>query len=409
MVTMRARGYYEAVWRDFDAQKRLVLVSGPRQAGKTTLAKAVAGKEPASVYLNYDIPRDKRRLLDNPAFFEELDHEKGVVPLVILDEIHKYRDWKNYLKGAYDGYGDRFRFLVTGSGRLDLYQRKGDSLAGRYWQFHLFPFTLGELCGLRPDPEAFVARMLDLPHGPGRDVDDLWEALSRCSGFPEPFVSGQARTYRRWAASYHRQVLREDVRDAFAVKDIDTMETLYGLLPERVGSGFSASSCADILKVSHGTIAAWIEVFKRFALIFSLRPYHRKIGRSLVKEPKLYFYDFARVEDPGARFENMVALELQRAAVLWTDYGAGDFDLWYLRTKDRKEVDFLLTRDQKPLLMVEAKLSDTDASPTLAYFQALLGVPAVQLVNRPGIGRIITAGVRPTLVVTASRWLATLG
>jgi len=409
MDMMRIREYYESLWKDFDASKHLVLVSGPRQSGKTTLAKSIAAREPSSMYLNYDIPRDKRTLVEDPAFFEKVDRQGDEIPLIVLDEIHKYRDWKNYLKGAVDGYGDRFRFLVTGSGRLDLYQRRGDSLAGRFWQFHLFPFTVGELCSRKPDPEGFVTRILEVPSGSFGEPKDLWSTLSRSSGFPEPFVSGDPRTYRRWAAGYHRQVLRDDVRDAFAVKDIDTMEALYTLLPSRVGSSFSASGAAELLKVSHSTIAAWIEVFKRLYLVFSLRPFHRKIGRSLVKEPKLYSFDFIRVDDPGARFENMVALELLRATTLWTDYGAGDYELWYLRTKEKHEVDFLVTRDAVPLFMVEAKLSDTEISPGLARFQALLQVPAIQLVNREGIARIITTGANRTLVVTAWRWLAGLG
>ena len=405
---MKERQYYTSIWRDFDSRKHLVLVSGPRQSGKTTLAKTIAQREPASLYFNYDIPKDKRTLIEDPTFFEKIDRKMGDIPLVVLDEIHKYKDWKNYLKGVYDGFSDAYRFLVTGSGRLDLYQRRGDSLAGRYLQFHLFPFTMGELFSDRIGPEDIASRLLDISIGSEAEAGDAWNTLFHCSGFPEPFLRGETRTYRRWAAGYHRQVLREDVRDAFAVKQIDTMEALYSLISPRIGSSFSASSCADILKVSHSTVSAWLEVFRRFFLIFSIRPYHKRIGRSLLKEPKLYFYDFLRVDDEAARFENMVGLELKRATTLWTDDGFGDHDLWYLRTKEKREVDFLVTKDQNPLFMVEAKLSDSDPSPTLRYFQDIMNIPAVQLVNRPGIGRILKNGANRILIATAARWLAAL-
>jgi predicted AAA+ superfamily ATPase len=409
MDIMRERPYYVSVWKELDARKRLILISGPRQSGKTTLAKSIGSREPAWLYFNYDVPRDRQTLLKDPAFFQKVDRARGVLPLIVLDEIHKYRDWKNYLKGAYDGYSDQYRFLVTGSGRLDLYQRRGDSLAGRYWQFHLFPFTIAELFAHQVPSGDIFSRLVDPPAISDAETADVWAALSQCSGFPEPFLSGEKRTYRRWAAGYHRQVLREDVRDAFAVKQIDTMESLYHLLPDRTGSSFSASGCAELLRVSHSTISSWIEVFKRFYLVFSIRPYHHKVGRSLLKEPKLYFYDFIRVQDEAARFENMVALELARATSLWTDQGNGDFDLYYLRTKERREVDFLVTRDGHPFFMVEAKLSDTDPSPNLAFFQNILDIPAIQVVNRPGIARVHRNARHRTLVVTAARWLAGLG
>ena len=406
---MRERPYYVSVWKELDARKRLILVSGPRQSGKTTLAKSIGSGEASWLYFNYDVPADRQTLLKDPAFFQKVDRVNGALPLIVLDEIHKYREWKNYLKGAYDGYSDSYRFLVTGSGRLDLYQRRGDSVAGRYWQFHLFPFTMGELFAEKIPPGEFFRRLAEPPGISDAETADAWAALSRCSGFPEPFVAGDDRTYRRWAASYHRQVLREDVRDAFAVKQIDTMESLYLLLPDRVGSSFSASSCADLLRVSHTTISSWIEVFKRFYLVLTIRPYHRKISRSLLKEPKLYFYDYIRVQDEAARFENMVALELARATTLWTDQGIGEFGLWYLRTREKREIDFLVTRDGHPFFMVEAKSSETDPSPNIAHFQNLLGIPAIQVVNRTGIARVYKSGRHSTLVVSAARWLAGLG
>jgi predicted AAA+ superfamily ATPase len=406
---MRERPYYVSVWKELDARKRMILLSGPRQSGKTTFAKAIGSGESSWLYFNYDVPSDRQTLLKDPAFFQKVDRARGVLPLIVLDEIHKYKDWKNYLKGAYDGYADGYRFLVTGSGRLDLYQRRGDSLAGRYWQFHLFPFTIGELFADKIPPGAFFSGLADPPALSDVETSKAWAALGRFSGFPEPFVAGEERTYNRWGSSYHRQVLREDVRDAFAVKQIDTMESLYLLLPDRVGSSFSASSCAELLRVSHTTISSWIEVFKRFYLVFTIRPYHRKVGRSLVKEPKLYFYDFTRVRDEAARFENMVALELARATSLWTDLGIGDFGLWYLRTREKREIDFLVTKDARPLFMVEAKTSETEPSKNIAHFQGLLDIPAIQVVNRPGIARVYKEDRHTTLVVSAARWLAGLG
>jgi hypothetical protein len=404
---MTDRPYYNSVWTDFDQKKRLILISGPRQTGKTTFAKTLARAEKASVYYNYDIPGEKRKIIENPAFFENIDRAPGVTPLVILDEIHKYKEWKNYLKGVFDGYGDSFRFLVTGSGRLDLYQRKGDSLAGRYWQFHMFPFTIGEIGSASPRDPGFAEKLMEPPDPVS--ASSIWETLKICSGFPEPFMQGNDKTYRRWAQSYHRQVLRDDIRDAMNIKQVDAMETLYEMVAPRVGSGFSAAACAEQLRVSHATVVSWIEVFKKFYLLFSIKPYHRRISRALLKEPKLYLYDFVQVREPAARFENMAALELLRAVRLWTDYGYGTFELHYLRTKEKREVDFLITRDANPLLLIEAKLSETEISPNLIYFQNLLNVPAVQLVDRPGIARIIKNDKEKVLVVSADRWLFGLG
>ncbi|MDY6955151.1 MAG: ATP-binding protein, partial [Thermodesulfobacteriota bacterium] len=352
---MTERAYYKKIWADFDKEKHLVLVSGPRQAGKTTFAKDMASQEPVSLYFNYDIPDNKVKILQNPTFFEEVDRQKGELPLIILDEIHKYRDWKNYLKGIYDGYSDDFRFLATGSGRLELSRKKGDSLAGRYLQFYLYPFTLGELfsSSIGMDDED---SLLEIPDQ-NQEAQEAWETMFRVSGFPEPFLKGTRLKYRRWAKSYHSQVIRDDIRDEYAARQIDTMEALYFLLSECVGNPLSYSNHARTLKVSHKTVASWTSLFERFFLVFSLRPYSRRISRSLVKEPKLYFYDYCRIDDDALRFENMVAVELSRAVTLWSDFGLGEYDLWYLRNKDKEEVDFLVTERGKPQFMVEAKLS----------------------------------------------------
>jgi predicted AAA+ superfamily ATPase len=405
---MKKRSYYENLWREFDSQKSMVMIAGPRQTGKTVLAREIAGTEARSVYFNYDTPHDKARLAQTPAFFEHVDRIKGVRPLVVLDEIHKYRDWKNYLKGIYDGYSSEYRFLITGSGSMDLFHQRGDSLAGRYLLFHMFPFTIGELFSLSPRKTISVANLLDLPEGRNLRTEDALDTMMRCSGFPEPFLMGDEKKYRRWAASYHQQIVRNDIRDAFAVRDIDAMETLYTLLAERVGSPLSVAQLMDPLKVSHKTIDSWLSVLESLLLVFRVRPYHRRISRSILKTPKFYSYDFCRVDNDGKRFENLVAVELKRATTCWTEYGLGKFDLFYLRNKEHEEVDFLVTQDSKPLLLVEAKTDDESPASNLRKFQALLGVPAVQLIRRNGVSRAFHNGPNRILVVSASTWLATL-
>ena len=403
---MKMRRYYKEIWGAFNQEKHLVLVSGPRRAGKTIFAKEIASEEPVSLYFNYDILANKAKILQNPTFFEEVDRIKGNLPLIILDEIHKYSDWKNYLKGIYDGYSDEMRFLVTGSGRLDISRKKGDSLAGRYLHFHLWPFTIGELSASSTGIEDTNV-FLEIPEQ-NRVAREAWETMFHVSGFPEPFLKGTKVKYRRWSKTYHTQVIRDDIRDEFAVRQIDKMEALYFLLSESVGAPFSSSNHARTLKISHKTVSSWLTVFERFFLVFRIRPFTKRISRSLVKEPKVYFYDYCRVKNDALRFENMVAVELNRAVTLWTDFGLGEYELWYLRNKEKEEVDFVITDGGRPLFMVETKLSDTNVSPHLIKFQRVLNIPAIQLVNKPNIAMKIRNGANSVLIVSAADWLCGL-
>ena len=306
---MKKRPYFEEFWREFDREKSLVMISGPRQAGKTTLARAIAAKQASALYFNYDIPDDKVRLAEDPLFFQQLDRASDHRPLVILDEIHKYKSWKSYLKGIYDGFSHEYRFLATGSGKLDLYRRQGDALAARYRHFHLFPFTMGELYCEAPSGR---------PKHPGFDTpleratseqQEALDDLLNCSGFPEPFLRGTRTSYNRWASVYHREILRADVRDVSGVRDLDTVEMLYHLLIPRVGSPLSIAQLMGPLKTAHRTIGSWISLFDRLQLTFRLKPFSRRINRSILKEPKLYFIDYARVRNAGKRFENLIAVE----------------------------------------------------------------------------------------------------
>ncbi len=240
------------------------------------------------------------------------------------------------------------------------------------------------------------------------EVEDVWKTMFRVGGFPEPFLKGSELKYKQLANSYHSQVIRNDIRDEFAVKQIDTMETLYALVSECAGSPFSAANHARTLKTSPKTVASWLSVFEWFFLVFKLRPYSRRLPRSLVKEARVYLYDYGRVGDEGPRFENMVAVELNRAVTVWNDFGIGDYDLRYIRNKEKEEVDFIVTDDGNPLFMIEAKLTQTAISPYLKKFQNILNIPTIQLVNTPGIAGILKNGSNRILVASAANWLSGL-
>ncbi len=406
---MIKRRIYLNLWKELSSAKQMIFVSGPRQAGKTTLAKEIAGDFKNNLYFNWDIVANKKRLISNPLFFEELNRKDHSKPLVILDEIHKYKGWKNYLKGVYDQFKESYKFIISGSGRLDLYQKGGDSLAGRYFLFHLFPFTISELAGQRREFRQFLKSPIDgLILAGGSKTRLSWQRLYRVGGFPEPFVNKDAIFWQRWSNNYTRQIIREDIRDTFGLKQVDSIETLFSLLPSRVGSPISINNLAGDLQVSFESVKSWLRLFEIYYLIFMVGPWTRKISRAIVKEKKLYLFNYPEVDDPGGRFENMVALELLRAVYNWNEYGWGRFSLHYLRNKDKEEVDFLIAEGNNPFLLIETKISDDAPAKSLINFQKILNVPAVQLVNKEGVFRYVNGVNNKILVVTANQWLASL-
>ncbi|HEY5496712.1 MAG TPA: ATP-binding protein [Syntrophales bacterium] len=405
---MIARELYRNIWQELASDKEMVFLAGPRQTGKTTLGGIIAEGFANSLYFNWDIPEQRSRLLQNPSFFEEVDRKDASPPLIIFDEIHKYRDWKNYLKGVYDGSRSGYRFLVSGSGRLDIYQKGGDSLAGRYLLFHLFPFTLAELGNVRRSYEEFMLEPFAVSSASGSELREIWNSLGSYSGFPEPFLTARAATYARWSNSYARQLIREDIRDLTDVRSVTAMETLFHLLPSRVGNPLSVSGMARDLQVSPVSVRNWLDLFERFFLVFSIAPWTEKVARAILKERKVYLFDYPRIKDDGARFENRVALELWRAVTSWSDLGRGDFGLHFIRNKEKQEVDFLLTRNREPFLLVEAKLAEREPSAPLRKFQQALRVPALQLIEAGDRYRLISNGDQQIMVAPAWLWLAGL-
>lgn len=405
---MKTRTLYLNIWQDLAADKQMIFLAGPRQAGKTTLTHMISESFKNHLYFNWDIADHRTAFLQNPTFFESMKRRDASPPLVILDEIHKYKDWKNYLKGIYDQFHNKYRFLVSGSGRLDLYQKGGDSLAGRYFLFHLWPLTISELGNRNRKINRFLQDPLQMEIAKTGELKEIWRALSEFSGFPEPYLAGRKTTYRRWTNIYSQQLIREDIRDLTGIKSIVDLETLYFLLPSKVGSPLSVPSLALDLKVSYNSVQSWLSAFERFFLAFTIGPWTRKIARAIQKERKLYLWDVPRIKEPAARFENMVALELYRAVTGWNDMGYGTFSLHFIKNKEQQEVDFVIANDGDPVVLIEAKLGETTPSSALRKFQNSLKTPAIQLVEEAEGYRVVPNGNQSILVAPAYQWLPNL-
>lgn len=368
MVGMALRPrLYDRVLADHVARRRqMAFVTGPRQVGKTTTCRARS-----SAYLSWDDDDHRRVLLAGPAAIAAAAGT-GVLrertPVLTLDELHKYARWRALLKGLFDTHGADLRLLVTGSSRLDVARRGGDSLMGRYLPYRMHPFTVGEL----EDRELPGERLVRAPRAPDRA--DL-EALVEHGGYPEPFVARDRRFTRRWGALRREQLVRGDLRDLASVEDIARLDTFARLLEERSASPLVYSHLAREVQVSVDTARRWVDVLVAFHLGFLVRPWFRNVARSLRKEPKWYLRDWSGIADPGARAETFVACHLLKTVEGLSDLGLGSFQLGYLRDKDRREVDFVVVRDGRPWFLVEAKHADDALSPALGRFQAQLGAP----------------------------------
>ncbi len=342
--------------------RQMAFVSGPRQTGKTTSCRQCA-----SHYLSWDILEDQRVILKGPASLAdrlELNRPRSNRPIVVLDELHKYSKWKSFLKGFFDGYGDKIQILVTGSSRLDIYRKGGDSLMGRYFLYRMHPFSVGEIARTegRNTP---IAKALEI------GASD-WEALWTFGGFPEPFLNRNARFSQRWQSLRMQQFTKEDLREMTQVQELGSIEVLAHILAERSGHQLILSSLANETNVSVDTISRWLTLFEHMHYGFRLRPWFKDVANSLRKEPKWFLRDWSAIADPGQRAETFVACHLLKAVEGWTDLGLGQFELSYIRTKQKKEVDFLVIRDRKPWFLVEVKKANTVISSALTAFHRQL-------------------------------------
>ncbi len=398
---------YERIWQRLSSYKQMVFIAGPRQAGKTTFTQILTQGFNNSLHFNWNILDKKRKLIKNPSFYEEVHRTDNSPPFIIFDELHKYSNWKSYLKSVYDRDKGNYKFIVSGSGRLDMYQKGGDSLAGRYFILYLWPFTLGELAENRVTFEEFIFNPIEV-RPVTNETQPIWRRLGQCTEFPDPYLDGTSEFYRIWSNAYRKQLLREDIRDLTSVRSIEDMELLFSLLPSRVASPLSMAGLSRDIGVSFDSVRNWIELFEDFFMVFRIAPWTRKIFRAITKEKKLYLFDYAGIESSAAKFENIVALELFRAVSNWNDLGLGHFSLNYLRNREKEEVDFLISNNHNPLFLIETKLSDDDAANSLRKFQNILNIPAVQLVNRDGICKVISNNSSKMLIISADHWLSLL-
>jgi len=376
-----------------DLHEKMVFLGGPRQVGKTTLCREILGahfEKPA--YFNWDNRADRKMIM---AATWPADAQ-----LLIFDEIHKYRQWKQLIKGEFDKHKDTFKFIVTGNARLDLYRRGGDSLQGRYHHYRLHPFTLAELESIHNEYSIF--NELTLNRG---FYQETLDALGTFGGFPEPFTKQNMRHLRRWHNEKIERMFREDIRDLEAIRDIGNMKLMSDMLPTKVGASLSLNSIREDLEVSHRAVTHWMDVLESFYYHFRIYPYTSKKIRSLKKEPKLYLWDWSEVMDDGRRFENLIASHLLKFVHFLAEYEGYRAELSYLRDVDKREVDFLVTIDGKPWFAVEAKLADTALSPSLGYFRDRLSIPYVyQVVKKENIDLLEKGG----RILSAAKFLAAL-
>jgi predicted AAA+ superfamily ATPase len=363
---------YEILLEEHLAQNRqMIFLSGPRQVGKTTTSLEASSESPIHYYFNWDNEDHRALIMEGPTSIARkarLDEMRNTLPILVFDEIHKYRNWKQFLKGFFDTYEKKCRILVTGSARLDVYKRGSDSLMGRYFLYHLHPLSIREIA----DPS--------LPKQEIRNpcaIDSAdYEALLTYSGFPEPYLKRSKSFFNHWKRLRIEQLFREDLRDLSRVQEISQMQLLAEILQEKASHALNHSTLAAKIKVSVPTLQRWIEILKNLFFCFTIQPWSKNLNRSLIKEPKIYLWNWALIEDLGARLENFVASHLYKAVQFWTDQGYGEYGLYYLRDKDKREVNFLVTKDHKPWFLVETKASEQNGiSRWLYYYQEKLKVP----------------------------------
>lgn len=364
-----------------DLAAKMVMLTGPRQVGKTTLARQLMREFKDAQYLNWDVLPD-RGILQRQSWNPR-------AKLLVMDEIHKMHGWKGWLKGVVDGKSPGQALLVTGSARMETFRQGGDSLAGRYFAFRLHPFSVREWCERRQVEPA-----------------EALEHLLERGGFPEPCLADNPADADRWRAQYFNDLIREDVLEFSRLHEINTMHLFVELLRERVGSPLSLASMARDLAVSPATLKRYLDILQALFIVFTVQPWHRNIARAILQSPKVYFFDTGLVRgDQGVRLENAAAGMLLKHVHFLQDTSGKAFGLYYIRTKDGAEVDFALSKEESLTHLIECKLGDNKPHRSLLRFAGeFADAETVQIVYRLRQEETRN-GIR---ITDAANWLAEL-
>ena len=383
-----------------DLEEKMVFIGGPRQVGKTTLTEQLLSDFVNGEYYNWDALPDRIKI--------EKQQFSPDAKLLIFDELHKFPQWKQYIKGLYDTQKIKHSFLVTGSARLDLYQKGGDSLLGRYHYYRLHPFSVAELLKKEFDIPQFLEKKeidFSLPQSTQEKANKYVDELFDKGGFPEPLLTKKIRTQLRWSQERTRKLIHEDIRDISFIKMISDLEKLVYILPSKIGSLFSIKSLGEDLSVSQPTIKEWMQLLENFYYIFRISPYNTSAIKSLKKEQKVFLWDYSEIQNDGAKFENCIGSHLLKWVHFMQDTYGVKIELHYLRDKEKREVDFFITLDGKPFMAVEVKLSDIKPSKHLQYFNKKIDIPfCFQIVKTENID-FIEKDIR---VMSAGKFLAGL-
>lgn len=363
-----------------DLNRKMVFLAGPRQSGKTTIAKkllAKSGQDIETRYLNWDSAADRELILT-----ERFSAEEG---MMVFDEIHKYSRWRQTIKGLFDKRGDTVQILVTGSAKLDHYRHGGDSLQGRYHFHRLHPLSFAEIGGSSKS-----------------DIIDLLTFGS----FPEPFFLSSEKETRRWSRDYRTRMVMEELQDLERVKDIALVQSLVLRLPDLVGSPLSLNSLREDLQVAHQTVARWVQILENLYMIFRIYPFGSPKIRAVKKEAKHYHVDWTVINDPAARFENLIACHLLKWCHFLEDTEGRNMELRYFRDVDRREVDFVIMEDSKPIKFIECKISNRACGGSLRYLKTRF--PQVETLQVSLSGKEDVLNKDNIRIIPATKFLAQL-